>query len=172
MLTTSWIRDAMTDTSVRFDAEGDRDQCNMVHLRDVAYRIYAQVGPRPRATDPEARYRDRSRRRVARGACFTQPFLGVREFSASFGPPTSRRPIAHSQALGVMLHTIEYGEAGESYRWFMAELHDGVLAVPPQGVELPSGAAVRVGGRRPTEPWRTPACKSVRSQAIRAVSWA
>ncbi|GII96709.1 type I-C CRISPR-associated protein Cas5 [Sinosporangium siamense] len=148
MLTMNWIREAMADISVRFDAETDRDQRNMVCLRDVAYRIHAQVDLRPHATDPEAKYRDQFRRRVTRGACFSQPFLGVREFSASFGPPTARPPIPHSEVLGVMLHTIEYGEAGETYRWFMAEIQNGVLVVPPQGAELPGSGAVRVGGRR------------------------
>ncbi|SDI54068.1 CRISPR-associated protein Cas5d [Sinosporangium album] len=147
-LTLSWVHEAMSDPSVRFDAEADRDQRNMVCLRDVAYRIHAQVRLSPHATDPEAKYRDQFRRKVERGACFTQPFLGVREFSASFHPPTDRPPIAHSEELGVMLHSIHYGKAGESYRWFMAGLTNGVLRVPSQGVELPTGGATRTGGRR------------------------
>ncbi|MFI7694245.1 type I-C CRISPR-associated protein Cas5c [Nonomuraea sp. NPDC049655] len=149
MLSMSWIREALSDTSVRFDAEADRDQRNMVCLRDVAYRIHAQVQLRKHADAPAAKYREQLRRRVDRGACFSQPFLGVREFSASFRPPTDRRPIDHEEELGVMLHTIVYHEDGESYRWFAAELNDGVMDVPETGVELPSGkSAGRSGGRR------------------------
>lgn len=149
MLSMSWIREAMTDTSVRFDAEADRDQRNMVCLRDVAYRIYAQVQLRKHADAPPAKYRDQFRRRVERGACFTQPFLGVREFSASFRPRTDRKPIDHSEHIGVMLHTIVYSDVGETYRWFEAELENGVMKVPAIGAELPSSkSAGRTGGRR------------------------
>ncbi|MFI6793476.1 type I-C CRISPR-associated protein Cas5c [Nonomuraea sp. NPDC050383] len=147
MLTMAWVREAMADTSVRFDAEADRDQRNMVCLRDVAYRIHAQVRLRPHATDPEAKYRDQLRRRVERGACYSQPFMGVREFSASFRPNTGCEPIPHDEKLGVMLHSIVYGPEGESYRWFQAELQRGVLAIPREGIELP-GADTRTGGRR------------------------
>lgn len=146
MLTMAWVREAMTDPSVRFDAEADRDQRNMVCLRDVAYRIYAQVRLRPHATGPEAKYRDQFRRRVERGACFSQPFLGVREFSASFHPKTGRDPFPHDEVLGVMLHSIDYRPEGETYRWFHAVLDKGVMEVPRQGVELP-GATARTGGR-------------------------
>lgn len=149
MLSMSWIREAMTDTSVRFDAEADRDQRNMVCLRDVAYRIHAQVRLRRHADAPAAKYREQFRRRVERGACFSQPFLGVREFSASFRPRTDRRPIEHDEQLGVMLHTIVYGPDGESYRWFSAELNQGMMDVPETGVELPTGRRTeRSAGRR------------------------
>ncbi|RCG31477.1 type I-C CRISPR-associated protein Cas5 [Sphaerisporangium album] len=151
MLTVGWIREAMSDPSLRFDAEADRDQRNMVCLRDVAYRIHAQVRLRPHATDPDAKYRDQFRRRVERGSSYSQPFLGVREFSASFHPPTPRSPIPHDEQLGVMLHSIRYDDMGESYRWFHAKLRQGVLTVPKHGVELPTGQsttqAVRTGGR-------------------------
>ncbi|MEU8252182.1 type I-C CRISPR-associated protein Cas5c [Nonomuraea sp. NPDC048916] len=149
MLSMSWIRDAMADTSVHFDAEADRDQRNMVCLRDVAYRIHAQVRLRPHATDPVAKYRDQFRRRVERGACFSQPFLGVREFSASFQRQTDRMPIESDESVGVMLHSIVYGNSGETYRWFEADLDNGVMKVPAAGVELPSTKkAGRTGGRR------------------------
>ncbi|MFB9527968.1 type I-C CRISPR-associated protein Cas5c [Nonomuraea roseola] len=147
MLTLAWVREAMADTTVRFDVEADRDQRNMVCLRDVAYRIHAQVRLRPHATAPEAKYRDQFRRKVQRGACFSQPFLGVREFSASFHAKTDREPIQRDEMFGVMLHSIVYRPDGESYRWFHAELQQGVLAVPREGIELPS-ASTRTGGRR------------------------
>lgn len=146
MLTMDWVRKAMTDASVRFDAEADRDQRNMVCLRDVAYRIHAQVRLRDHATDPEAKYRDQFRRRVERGSCYSQPFLGVREFSASFHPGTDRQPYPHDEQLGVMLHSIVYTPRGETYRWFQAQLCGGVMEIPRQGAELP-GASSRVGGR-------------------------
>ncbi|MFC3996517.1 type I-C CRISPR-associated protein Cas5c [Nocardiopsis sediminis] len=142
-----WVRRAMADPSLRYDAAHDRDQRNMVGLRDVAYRIYAHIDVRDHADGPPAKYRDQFRRRVERGACFSQPFLGVREFSASFTKPTDRPTITTSEDLGVMLHSIDYTGPRETYRWFHASLDHGILHVPPQGAELPGTTAGRTGGR-------------------------
>lgn len=38
--------------------------------------------------------------------------------------------------LGVMLHSIVYGPAGETYTWFDARLENGVMQVPESGLEL------------------------------------
>lgn len=138
-LSLDWVRRAARDHGHRFDAETDRDQRNSVCLRDVAYRIFAQVRTKAHADAPEAKYRDQFRRRVERGACYSQPFLGTREFSAHFRPRTSAKPISQSEDLGVMLHSIAYAEGREEYRWFRALLVDGVLEVPVEGL---SAAAV------------------------------
>lgn len=141
MVSDEWIRRAMVDTTVRYDVEADRDQRNTVALRDVAYRISAQVRLRPHAVDDEVKYREQFRRRVDKGACFSQPFLGTREFSARFGKPTDAKPIRESRDLGVMLHSIGYDNGAETYRWFLANLNHGILHVPPRGLELPSAGA-------------------------------
>ncbi|WP_231334724.1 type I-C CRISPR-associated protein Cas5c [Actinomadura graeca] len=133
-----WIRRMMADTSVRYDVETDRDQRNTIALRDVAYRIFAQVRLRPQATGNEVKYREQFRRRVDKGACFSQPFLGTREFSARFGKASRLEPIRETRALGPMLHSIHYQDGKETYHWFMAELSNGVLEVPPRGLELPA----------------------------------
>jgi CRISPR-associated protein Cas5d len=145
MVTLDWVRAAMTDPAERFDAEADRDQRNTVFLRDAAYRIRAQVRPRPHADCPEATYREQFRRRLDRGACFSQPFLGTRECSAAFTKQTSRQPVNLSEDLGVMLHSIIYTGGQETYRWFHARLESGVLNVPEHGIEL--AAAAPDGGR-------------------------
>lgn len=141
MVTLDWVRRAMTDVTLRYDVETDRDQRNTVFLSDVHYRIRAQVRPREHARNPEATYREQFRRRVDRGACFSQPFLGTRECSVTrFGKETGQEPVDHTEDLGVMLHGIRYGEAGESYTWFPARLEHGVLAVPERGIELAEAA--------------------------------
>jgi CRISPR-associated protein Cas5d len=144
-VTLDWVRAAMSDPSQRFDAAADRDQRNTVFLRDAAYRIRAQVRPRPHADNPEATYREQFRRRVDKGACFSQPFLGTRECSATFSRSTRRAPISHSEDLGVMLHSIAYTGGQESYRWFHARLEAGILRVPEHGVKLQE--ACPAGGR-------------------------
>ncbi|GAB3474520.1 type I-C CRISPR-associated protein Cas5c [Nocardiopsis coralliicola] len=144
---TDWVRRAMADPAVRFDAETKRDQRNMVGLRDVAYRVYAHIRLREHANAPQAKYRDQFRRRVERGACFSQPFLGTREFSASFTKPSARTPIPDSEDFGAMLHSIDYSGARETYQWFHARMDNGVVQVPEQGAELPGAPRARTGGR-------------------------
>jgi CRISPR-associated protein Cas5d len=138
MTTLDWVRKGAADPTERFDAEADRDQRNAVILRDVGYRIYAQMLLQPHADANVAKFRDQFRRRATRGACFSQPFLGTREFSAAFGPPTDRRPFPQSKDLGVMLHSIAYNGGKETYRWFHAVLDNGVMHIPPAGAELPT----------------------------------
>jgi CRISPR-associated protein Cas5d len=147
IITSHDLGELAKNRSFRYDVEQDRDQRNTVALRDVAYRIHAQIRIRPGRYEGEppneSKYREQLRRRVERGACFSQPFLGCREFSAAFGPATDAA--AHGPAreeLGVMLHSIEYpqdGEVGpERYRWFRAVLESGVMTVPEK--PLPTNA--------------------------------
>ena len=136
-----WVRKAMTDPALRYDVETDRDQRNTVFLSDVWYRIRTQVRPRPHAGNPEATYREQFRRRVDRGACFSQPFLGTRECSVShFGKDTGQPPVDRTEDLGIMLHSIRYSQAGETYTWFPALLENGVMIVPENGIELAQAA--------------------------------
>lgn len=121
----------------RVDTASARDQRNAVCLRDVAYRIHAHVGVAPEADKNAAAYRAQFRRRVTRGACFQQPFLGTREFSAEFGDPDDTPAINRSEDLGVMLHTIHFGPPVRM-EWFRAQLEAGVLHVPERGIIVPA----------------------------------
>lgn len=78
--------------------EDKRQQKNSLFLKEVRYRIWAKlvfipVSRRPKEAfakhQPEAdenpmKYYQMFERRAAQGQCFTQPYLGTREFSASF----------------------------------------------------------------------------------------
>lgn len=152
-----------TPEQARYDVELDRDQRSTVALRDVHYRIHTQVELTPRGRNgnlnhppaSEPKFRDQLRRRVERGACFSQPFFGCREFTAFFGPSgpahDGRLQTQLNEPLGVMLHSIEYGETEERYRWFQAELQQGVLEVkeplPDEAVAMPTSAPRARGGR-------------------------
>lgn len=120
----------------RVDTAASRDQRNAVCLRDVAYRIHAHISTAEGAGKDVAAYRDQFRRRVTRGACFHQPFLGTREFSADFCDPDGSESIRRTEDLGVMLHTINFGPPVRM-EWFTARLEDGVLHVPERGIEVP-----------------------------------
>ncbi|MGH2345148.1 MAG: type I-C CRISPR-associated protein Cas5c, partial [Chloroflexota bacterium] len=65
-------------------AAADRSQRHTVALYDVAYVIRAQPIIKPGVDADVAKYRDQFRRRVRDGRCFAMPYLGCREFSASF----------------------------------------------------------------------------------------
>jgi CRISPR-associated protein Cas5d len=123
----------------RVDTAAHRDQRNAVCLRDVAYRIHAHVELAPHADKTVAAYRDQLRRRVRKGACFQQPYLGTREFSADFGWPdgTDRRRDVNEE-IGIMLHSIHRDGADDQPRmeWFAARVEAGVLYVPERGMEL------------------------------------
>lgn len=118
----------------RIDTVAHRVQRNAVCLRDVAYRIHAHVVLRDRATKPEAAYRDQFRRRVTRGSCFTQPYLGTREFSAYFGDPDGKPTYDITEDLGIMLHSVHHSTSPPSFSWFTARLDHGVLYVPEHGI--------------------------------------
>ena len=117
-----------------FFATADRAQRHTLALRDVAYVIRANVEPRPGVTEDPAKYRDQFRRRVRAGQCFATPYLGCREFSASFAEPDPDelpRPI--DEELGRMLFDLEYepGTSGKATpSFFEAVLDKGVLRVP------------------------------------------
>jgi CRISPR-associated protein Cas5d len=111
-------------------ADEDRAQRHALMLRDVAYIVKAQITLQP-GQDNVVKYLDQFRRRVRRGQCFTQPYLGTRECSAFFGPPDgTEAPIDVDADLGLMLLDFDY----ENRRplLFDAKLERGVLRVPQE----------------------------------------
>lgn len=115
------------------DTAEHRTQRHAVCLKDVAYRVYAHVELRERATKPVAAYRDQFRRRVDRGQCFHQPYLGTREFSAYFGPVDEQERYEVSTELGLMLHSVHHQGPKITFSWFDAELRQGRMLIPRTG---------------------------------------
>jgi CRISPR-associated protein Cas5d len=112
----------------------NRAQRHSLALYKVDYIIHAQIEVKPGVDADPAKYRDQFRRRVEQGRCFATPYLGCREFSASFAPPDgTEQPIDLSDDFGLMLLDLVY-EAGSSGRgtprFFNARLEGGVLHVP------------------------------------------
>lgn len=122
-------------------ANEDRAQRHSLVLKDVAYVIRADVHLKPHATESEAAYRDQFRRRLHRGQCLSQPYLGCREFSCHFRPTTEEdRPLARlNMDLGKMLFDLHYDPSGNSPNqpiFFDARLEEGVLRVDPTLYEM------------------------------------
>lgn len=122
----------------RVDTVASRDQRNAVCLRDVAYRIHAHVDLKETATKAEAAYREQFRRRVSRGSCFQQPYLGTREFPAYFGM-SDGAPAEEdlTEDLGIMLHRIHHARPVR-FDWFEARLERGVMRIPRLGLHARS----------------------------------
>jgi CRISPR-associated protein Cas5d len=127
-------------------------------LRDVGYVIEARFD----IVDGErnaAKHLDQFNRRARRGQCFHHPYLGTREFPASFAlveepeypmPACELPEDQRNRDLGYMLHDLDYAPAGDETkapydliessagrkltatpRFFHAEIRDGVIDVPP-----------------------------------------
>lgn len=125
-----WIQDGGG-----YFADQDRAQRHTLALRDAAYLIRADLQLAVHAGDENpAKYRDQFRRRVVKGQCHHQPYLGCREFAAAFGPPgEADGPIDVSMDLGLMLFDLDYESDGSGRgkpRFFDARLEHGVLYVP------------------------------------------
>ncbi len=114
--------------------EDYRTQRNTVGLRNVKYVVKAEAIVKPGVDAPPIKYIEQARRRVRRGQCAYQPYLGTREFTAWFSEPDpDEQPINVSMKLGRMLHSLEYdpdGSGRASPRFFEAEMVDGVIRIP------------------------------------------
>jgi CRISPR-associated protein Cas5d len=120
-----------------------RTQRHTLGLRDVAYLIYADTVVAPGVTEDAAKFRDQFRRRVDRGQCYHRPYLGCREFAASFAAPAgSEQPVDITEPLGLMLLDVEYREDGVNVpHFFRAQLKHGVLRVPDEAFKLMKGGS-------------------------------
>jgi CRISPR-associated protein Cas5d len=108
----------------------NRAQRHTLMLRDVAYIIKAEIALRE-GQDNIVKHLDQFRRRVRRGQCFNQPYLGVRECSAYFAPPSGdEEPIDTTADVGWMLLDFDH-ERGRPLL-FNARLEGGVLRVPEE----------------------------------------
>jgi CRISPR-associated protein Cas5d len=116
--------------------EEDRQQRAGLFLRDVAYVIHARFHLTSRAGPGETvtKFSEMFHRRIEKGQCMMQPYLGCREFAAHFAPVAADEAmllIPDTRDLGWMLHDLEYQSGSATPHFFRAALHEGVLSVPP-----------------------------------------
>jgi len=97
-----------------FFVETARQQRSSLILKDVSYLIRAKMVLTAHAIDPIFKYCDQFNRRVKRGQYHHTPYLGTREFVASFAPPDAEQPdTALNQDLGLMLFDIAFVESAD-----------------------------------------------------------
>ena len=117
--------------------EDDRQQRAGLFLRDVSYRIHADLEFK-REIDPSGsamKYQEMFERRATKGQCVNQPYLGCREFTAAFrlitDSASESTPIPETRDLGFMLHDLDFtNPADPQPRFFRAKLENGVVNVP------------------------------------------
>ena len=117
--------------------EDDRQQRAGLFLRDVAYRVHADLEVLPNAAPDNTpmKFQEMFERRANRGQCVNQPYLGCREFAAHFrlvaDPATEPAPIDETRELGFMLHDLDFTKpADPAPRFFRARLEIGTVNVP------------------------------------------
>jgi len=131
--------------------EDKRQQKNTLALRDVRYRIWAKlvfipVKDRPKEAfakhqpgDDEnpMKYYQMFERRASQGQCFTQPYLGTREFAASWRMVDTEKEtlspaIPETKDLGIMLYDMDYSNPKDIQAMFYRpQMNNGVVIVPP-----------------------------------------
>jgi CRISPR-associated protein Cas5d len=116
--------------------EDERQQRAGYFLRDVAYRIHADLSLSPQSTEPLAKYTEMFVRRATKGQCVNQPYLGCREFAASFklieNDTQQVQTNGETRELGWMLHDLDFTDLNDPLpKFFNAKLVKGVVDVPP-----------------------------------------
>ena len=117
--------------------EEDRTQRQTVVLKDVRYRITAEIVPRKDFKGTVNQLYKQARRHIKNGKCFFQPSFGMREFVCYFGEPSNTVPVNDSMDLGLMLYDVfdlhKYkvtAKAEPFVSLFNAKLENGILEVP------------------------------------------
>ena len=128
--------------------EEKRQQRSSLLLRDVHYRIHAKqvfIPSKNRKDEKHeggedenpGKYNAMFERRARKGQCFNQPYLGTREFSASFrliekDETNLYPPIPETRDLGLMHYDMDFNHSkGALPLYFRAQMNQGVIEVPP-----------------------------------------
>ncbi|NTV06817.1 MAG: type I-C CRISPR-associated protein Cas5 [Chlorobiaceae bacterium] len=149
-----------SDRSHGIFIEDARQQRAGLFLRDVAYRIHAELEFIPQSKRPEVnrpvpeslqdtwesielgkdenpgKYYGIFERRARKGQCFNQPYLGCREFSCDFrlvdDLSTEAAPISETRDLGFMLYDLDFKKDlnDPAPVFFRACMEQGVINVP------------------------------------------
>lgn len=164
------VKGSISDRAPHLFIEDNRQQRAGLFLRDVHYRLRAELEylpphKRPKVSNPvpealqdtcenqqlsapagvsghcdenPGKYNAIFERRARKGQCFTQPYLGCREFSAHYryieqpDDPVLAPPIAESRDLGFMLYDLDFdtNPATPPALFFRATMEQGVIRVP------------------------------------------
>lgn len=126
------MKDGTSPVQIFADDPNNRAQRAGVILRDVDYVIEAHFEETDSGDGNHGKHTDMFRRRAENGQCFNQPYLGTREFSASFELITGKIPTSEltgEQDLGFMLFDIDF-ENDMTPMFYRPVMKNGVIDVP------------------------------------------
>lgn len=133
------IEPIWADASGGSDQKG-RTQRQTMALKDVRFRLHAEMVVWPQAAGELTSLEAQFRRRAARGQCHSQPYFGCREFPAYFrlveDPSQEPPPLELDLDLGWMLYDVferdryQDSSAAPSVSAFEAKVVRGRLEVP------------------------------------------
>ena len=127
--------------------EEKRQQKNALLLKDYAKLIFIPVRDRknlkhePGFDENPGKYNAMFERRAAKGQCFNQPYLGTREFAASFqfvDPSVGdlRPAIEEDRDFGIMLYDMDFSDINNVQPMFYrAKMVQGMIMVPAYNSE-------------------------------------
>jgi CRISPR-associated protein Cas5d len=136
------------------DTKG-RTQRQTMALRDVRYRLHAEIRPWRAFRQQQRVLEGQFVRRASKGKCFQQPYFGCREFPAYFeyvypADGGMKAPVPYSADLGFMLYDVfdlsRQGtpQSGPAVSLFHAQVLSGILDVPAYDSESVLKAGDRV----------------------------
>lgn len=125
-----------------------RIQRNSLLLKDVHYRLYATlvfIPPKDRkgesrkagSDENPCKYQAMFERRANKGQCFNQPYLGTREFSASYKLINNEaemtiQPINEDRDFGIMLYDMDFTNPDNiKAMYYRVSMKNGIIIVPP-----------------------------------------
>lgn len=141
--------------------EDKRQQKNSLLLKDVHYRIWAKLKFIPqwkrketknplidneeqgllRKDENPMKYYQMFERRASKGQCFTQPYLGCREFAANWKYIDDTEqlvpPLAEDRDFGIMLYDMDFERnlKKPDAMFYRARMEQGVIVVPDKDSE-------------------------------------
>lgn len=143
-----WMKGEAPPEPIWADGSESRDkgrtQRQTMALRDVRYRLHAEIRPWQGFEGKLQGIEEQFRRRAAHGKCIYQPCFGCREFPAYFelvevGAPPAQ-PVDWTQDVGLMLYDVfDLSRPGlplvtpqdaPSISLFRAKVEHGIMAVP------------------------------------------
>lgn len=126
------MREANGKGASYIDRNKDIEQRATVMLRDVHYVIEAhfEMTDRANASDNPGKFQDIITRRLRKGQAHSQPYFGMRQYTAHFGfweggeIPT----ISETRDLGYMLYDLDFSDPNDIQpMFFRAKLENGVI---------------------------------------------
>lgn len=117
-------------------ASEDRQQRATTYLKHVAYvvAVHFEMTDKAGETDTPEKHYNIALRRLRKGQCFNQPYLGCREFAANVSLLEGESPRSFYESdpmkdLGFMLYDIDF-EHDMALMFFRAVMRNGVISTP------------------------------------------